>query len=237
MAHFVATDFHGNYNIWEQIKQMITEDDTLIFLGDAIDRGDRGWEIMVELLNDPRVTYLKGNHEDLMYWSYKAPEKYLKSYRESWIKNGGGTTLNQIIGFNISQETLDFYLEKINNLPTSAAYTNDKGKTFMLTHAGFNPDDLYLNLDEYDQDFNNIWDRRHIFREWPSDWDHYYIIHGHTPIAMCNQARAFIDDIISEVPFIYANGHKINIDAGTYDTNAAIVYNLDTETATIIKGE
>ena len=39
MAHFVCSDLHGQYWAWEKIKALLGEDDNLIFLGDAIDRG------------------------------------------------------------------------------------------------------------------------------------------------------------------------------------------------------
>ena len=55
MAVWVTTDLHGNYDLWAQIKEFLQEDDTLIFLGDAMDRGSRGFEIFMELLNDERV--------------------------------------------------------------------------------------------------------------------------------------------------------------------------------------
>ena len=57
MAVWVTTDLHGNYDLWAQIKEFLQEDDTLIFLGDAVDRGSRGFEIFMELLNDERVCY------------------------------------------------------------------------------------------------------------------------------------------------------------------------------------
>ena len=61
--HYCFTDIHGNYNLWCQIKNFCDETDKLIFLGDAIDRGDAGLQIVQEMLKDKRITYLKGNHE------------------------------------------------------------------------------------------------------------------------------------------------------------------------------
>ena len=63
---YACSDLHGMYKLWKQIENYLQEDDRLIFLGDAADRGTDGIQIMVELLADPRVTYLKGNHEDMM---------------------------------------------------------------------------------------------------------------------------------------------------------------------------
>ena len=66
MATYASADWHGCYWIWEKIKEILKPDDTLYFLGDAADRGSDGWQIIKELLNDSRIIYLKGNHEDLL---------------------------------------------------------------------------------------------------------------------------------------------------------------------------
>ena len=66
MATYTSSDWHGCYWVWKQIKNILQPDDKLYFLGDACDRSDDGWQIIKELLNDPRIIYLKGNHEDLL---------------------------------------------------------------------------------------------------------------------------------------------------------------------------
>ena len=240
MSTYVATDLHGMYNLWEGIKGYLKEDDKLIYLGDAIDRGPRGWDIMVELFNDPRVIYLKGNHEDLMYWAFKAPEAYIKKYEENWVNiNGGDKTLYQIKELGISDEDLEYYLKRIENMPTYYTYLNDNGNLFHLSHAGMNPDTLYYDLDIGEQNHSHLWDRRHIFREWPEDssYDDYYVIHGHTPLQLLYKAETFIDGIQKDVPFVYADGHKIDLDIASVNTNMIILYNLDTEQEIFIKGE
>ena len=40
--HYVTTDLHGNGLLWRKIKEKLNIDDTLYFLGDAIDRGPDG---------------------------------------------------------------------------------------------------------------------------------------------------------------------------------------------------
>ena len=66
MAHFVCSDLHGQYWAWEKIKGLLNENDNLIFLGDAIDRGPDGIKIAMEILARPNTTYIMGNHEDMM---------------------------------------------------------------------------------------------------------------------------------------------------------------------------
>ena len=94
MAVWVTTDLHGNYTLWEQIKNFLKEDDTLIFLGDAIDRGSRGFEIFKELLEDERVVFLKGNHEDMMYNSFTSIGPAGTEFFKEWLSNGGQATLD-----------------------------------------------------------------------------------------------------------------------------------------------
>ena len=90
MAVYCATDLHGDYRLWKEIQNYLKEEDTLIYLGDAIDRGGRGFEIYLEMLNDSRVTYLLGNHETLMYCALLA--KYPNASKD-WYKNGGEATV------------------------------------------------------------------------------------------------------------------------------------------------
>ena len=62
---WVCSDLHGNRKIFNAMKEKIGAEDTVIFLGDAIDRGPDGWNILKEMLTDERFIVLKGNHEDL----------------------------------------------------------------------------------------------------------------------------------------------------------------------------
>ena len=63
MSVYACADLHGCYWAWEKIKKILQPYDILYFLGDANDRGEDGWQIIKELLDDNRVIYLIGNHE------------------------------------------------------------------------------------------------------------------------------------------------------------------------------
>ena len=39
MSTYVASDWHGNYWVWEKVKTILSPNDKLYFLGDAADRG------------------------------------------------------------------------------------------------------------------------------------------------------------------------------------------------------
>ena len=65
---FYFTDIHGQRKLFDAIMNYCYEQDDeamIIFGGDAIDRGEDGYAIMKELLDNPYVVYLKGNHKDM----------------------------------------------------------------------------------------------------------------------------------------------------------------------------
>ena len=115
MAVWVTADLHGNYILWEQIKAFLKEDDTLIFLGDAVDRGNRGFEIFMELLNDERVCYLRGNHEEMMADAYLLQSEK-GEFLKHWYKNGGKTTKANIDSLGLDWDTKKALLHKVYQL-------------------------------------------------------------------------------------------------------------------------
>ena len=236
MAYYVATDLHGNYDIWSKIRDFLKEDDYLFYLGDAIDRGPRGWEIMVELIEHPRVIYIKGNHEDMMYNAFTVKGPAAEAWHIEWEKNGGKATKENIESLGVTYYDMRHYLDEIAYMPAwYRIEINDK--EYYLSHAGFTPTKEFFKLNDGDREIKNMWDRKHIFDEWTDEMDVDKVIHGHTPIANCLLAQDFIDNIISDYPFVYADGHKINLDMGTADSNMALLYNLSEDKVEfIIKG-
>ena len=77
---FYFTDIHGQLPLFNRIMQFIQEQDedaTIIYGGDACDRGPEGYAIMNALLDNPQVVYLKGNHEDMFVRAARALLVYL----------------------------------------------------------------------------------------------------------------------------------------------------------------
>ena len=221
---YVFTDLHGQYDLWVQIRDYADKDDQLIFLGDAIDRGPDGIKIMQEILADSRITYLKGNHEDFLT-RYTSPTNIAL-----WTKsnNGGRATYEALL--QLSEDDRTALVEAIKALPLWAAYKNDYGKCFYLSHAGFTPEQD-LHLDHYDL----LWDRDHFDDSWPTEeeFKDIYIIHGHTPAIYVAHSRNELD-LIDYDPgytgfgiFTYEKGHKIALDLGSADTKKIALYNLD----------
>ena len=227
MAVWVTTDLHGNYNLWEQIKAFLQEDDTLIFLGDAIDRGDRGFEIFMEMLNDERVCYIRGNHEEMMADAYLLQSEK-GEFLKHWYKNGGKTTKANIDSLGLDWDTKKVLLQKVYQLPLWAQYTNESGDTFILSHAGYTPGGYYDRMNKDQKENYLTWNRNHWNWPWPKDeeYERTIIIHGHTPILLMKQWYGYNTSGLA--PLVYESNHKINLDAATPSTGLAFLYNLDT---------
>lgn len=223
MAYWAISDLHGYYSFWEQVKNIIDKNDTVIVLGDCIDRGPNSWKTLKAVLSDPQAILLKGNHEDMLA---KALRSYLTDDRDfvydydvrlCW-SNGGRPTF-----FDASNENDPWGVVKVlEKLPIEYHYTNPEGKRFCLCHAGFTAGTTWKTDKLRTQDL--IWDRDHSFDNWFDTTEFDVVIHGHTPIPF-----DFVDeDEFDGTPYTYCDGHKINIDAGSYYSKKGILFNLDT---------
>lgn len=227
---FAIADLHGRYDLWEQVKAILNPEDEVYFLGDAIDRGARGYELMHELMFHPQVKYIKGNHEDLMQNALRSMVKSVKAGAEHidtqdlmlWMLNGGSYTYNAW-----KKDGMQFeWMDAIKELPTRLEYISPvSGNHFILTHAGVTPG--YI-----DNDYQRIWSRDHFFD--PCIMDKTYIsVHGHTPTPYLLdelEDRGLKEGKDYEVRsncIFYGDGHKINIDCGAVFTGHAALLDLD----------
>ncbi len=225
---YAFTDLHGMYSLWEQIRDFCDESDKLIFLGDACDRGDDGLKIIKELLQDKRVTYIKGNHEDFLedIGADVAGGHYGST--PLWRMNGGFQTLKDFE--KLSEDSQLWYIRKMRKLATVVEYTNTKGQKILLSHAGFTPT-LEPSEDKVEHYY---WDRDHILNDWWPEEDEYkeaYIVHGHTPIQSLRRRLHSTYQPFTQHgmigPITYCHGHKVCLDVASFDTGYAVLFDLD----------
>lgn len=223
---YALSDIHGMGDLWNQIKAYLQPDDKLYFLGDAADRGPDGFKIMQELLADPRVIYLMGNHEMLMangLSELKFPNRFFhREDFELWTYcNGGEITYEawEKAGKDYS------WIKRLNKLPTLATYTNTSGKEIILCHAGFTPGN------KPEDDYDLIWNRNHFYdttdeEEYPNT----IVVHGHTPVPYLKSRYLRQRLPYTEVngACFYDNNHKIDIDTGAFATGKTVLLDLDT---------
>lgn len=225
MSVYCSSDWHGCGWVWQKVKSILKPEDKLYFLGDAIDRGPDSFKIMKELYEDPRVVYLKGNHEDMMVAATLKQSNHYKSPFEVWMYNGGMETVNSIKSAE-PYNLLRIWAKKINELPTQTIYINQMGDIIYMTHSG------WLNSEPSNHTvYDRLWDRSHFYEEPEED---IIILHGHTPIPYLWSRLGSCGNRPEPGAFFYRGGRKIDVDCGTPYTGIATLLDLDTYEETVL---
>jgi serine/threonine protein phosphatase 1 len=136
MKTFVIGDIHGGLLALEQVmkKAEVTENDTLIFLGDYVD----GWsqspqviDYLIHLQSKQNCICIRGNHDELLL-------EWLKNAKnnELWYQHGGEATVLAYEKLNEEQKQIhikfleslqDYHLDEQNRLFVHAGFTNLNG--------------------------------------------------------------------------------------------------------------
>lgn len=220
MSVYAISDLHGYYAIYQEVKKFLRPEDKVFFLGDAADRGSKGWELIKAIYEDPQFEYIMGNHEHMLL---HAMREYKTGEMSDFYPDGGVVICKYNGGTNTfnawQREKADGkWLNYLNKLPRQKEYVNKDGHTIHLSHAGYAPGVISTEDDL-------LWDRRHFNYNWPEDEEYkkLIIVHGHTPVQYLNESWEKEDGIIT-----YCDGHKIDIDCGTYLSKMACLLDLDT---------
>ena len=227
MAIYACSDLHGNGNLWNQIKDFLQPDDTLYYLGDAVDRGPDGWRILIEMLTDERVNFIVGNHEIMLADRIINPYDY--DIANLHHHNGGKPTW---LSAENDPEAMQVAY-RIYSLPKYAIYENVNGLKIFMSHSG--------STNIWDEK-ELIWDRHEYVRS-KNDTEYDKIIHGHTPI------EYLVDDLREVAQFFdiqhslpdweggayWYHGFRCDIDCLTAATHETVLLNLDTFEQKIFK--
>jgi len=172
---YIMSDIHGGWteylNILEQIH--FSDDDHLYILGDAIDRGPDGIEVLLDIMARKNVTMLLGNHEKMMLDVLRDPDNIWLT--RLWQSNGAASTKRAFDELDLEKQ--EAILDFLSVLPTELVIKLNE-QTYRLTHAA--PAYLYetCNYRDYDEQTFCVWyriDRRDRLREDET------LIFGHTP--------------------------------------------------------
>ena len=245
---YATGDWHGCADPALKVLDFLKPEDTLIFLGDAMDRGDDGYKLMIALMSDPRVIYLKGNHEAMMaaaideIWNEKPGMS-----SGHWYQNGGARTLEAME--TLSVEVINGLISKLNRLPDEVVYQSSAGHTVICEHAGYSPFDMPH------RSHDPQWDREHFHDTWDGGFtrnigsaESTYLVHGHTPVqylqydyGYAGQPPMTKEDMWAKRHILYAteqwpvpeviryyDGHKFDIDMCTIATDRIALLDLDT---------
>lgn len=174
MGLIAIGDIHGCPQSLDALLEEIdpTSDDHLLFVGDYIDRGPDSKGVIDRLLDlreEVKCTFLRGNHESLMLG-------YLDSGAFNlWRVNGGVSTLQSYVGeddddFDIPEAHIEF----VRN--TKLYHETDD---FFFVHAGLKPElTIEENLEEHDEKVL-LWERGHLEAA-EFAWEK-PVVCGHTP--------------------------------------------------------
>ena len=171
---FAIGDIHGNLShlqrLIEEIKPALNpQRDTLVFLGDYIDRGPDSKEVVDFVLKVrkefPHVVCLKGNHEAMFLDWFLDGKNY-----DLYLYNGGGATIrsySQEGEFILPQAHLEFFTSLLLYYET---------EQYIFVHAGLRGD---IPLEEQDPN-DLIWIRDEFILS-PHDFGK-IVVFGHTPL-------------------------------------------------------
>ena len=172
---FAIGDIHGRFDKLCTLMEKIDIDfstDTLVFLGDYIDRGAQSFEVVDHLIElnkqHPGTIFLKGNHEEMF-------EKYISGAdRLTYLVNGGQQTLDSYMGRSrqpdeplIPREHLDFF---------KSLRLYYETESYIFVHAGMKQ--KVALEDQKPEDL--LWIRRKFI-----DTKHDFgkmVVFGHTPL-------------------------------------------------------
>lgn len=242
------------YDLYRAIMDYCNEQDPeamIIFGGDACDRGKDGYKIMRELLNNPRIVYLKGNHEDMfvkaarqiknevkideykdirsaIYWCSSYDYRY-EDIRLS-IMNGGLTTL-----VDWTEDGMDMeFVDKIDKLPltfsTDVCDFCHAAGVYQTFERAANAEYNGLPVDKFDAE-SLAWTRSGFNVGWAPNR---IAVFGHTPVPyLGDYMDADFDENVCPQPYKWVGdfypkmtGAKIDMDTGACFTGNAYVLNV-----------
>ena len=200
---YAIGDIHGRFDLLDALHGSISEDasespgleNTIIYLGDYIDRGSQVYEVVDTLASGAPAglnkIYLKGNHEDMMRGFLSGTFPF-----GTWLVNGGDATL---VGYDVDipnltwanalafgeidvdeREEAEIRATLADKLPETHANFLDRlilyhrCGDYIFVHAGVRPG---VPLEQQDPE-DLIWIREKFLR---SKKDHGgVVVHGHS---------------------------------------------------------
>ena len=216
---FAIGDIHGCYDELVQLISVINPktSDTLIFVGDYIDRGANSSAVLdfiIELGGRCNVIALKGNHESMMQSAFLERDKDIRAkWVFNWLRNGAHETLQSYgLGLDCFEDKerlpakVKEHLNFINSMPTYHITA-----THIFVHATPRP-----NIEISEQDEMDLLWRREGRTEQQLGYDHISgktVISGHT--AQANGKPKQLSD------------KNIIIDSGCFHTGWLTAMNVD----------
>lgn len=147
MSIYVTSDWHGcsiaKIKLLLQ-KALFGPEDRLLVLGDVIDRGVHGIELLKYIMREPNIELIRGDHESMLLscaflfedergHSVVSTDRQKINLLHSWRSNGGEPTISSLLCEKI--ETRKAILSYLSDTPLYESVLAN-GKEYLLVHAG-----------------------------------------------------------------------------------------------------
>lgn len=188
---YVTSDLHGcDPELLQRLLKHANfgEDDFLFVLGDVIDRGEQGAELLLWLTQQPNVQMILGNHEAMMlscdFLFEEVTEESLDRLQkeqmlllENWLENGAAPTITGLRRLlRRDPELVQGILDYLRDAPLYERVRVGK-KRYILVHGGLGGFDPGKSLDDYTPT-ELLWVRPELEERY---FDDATVILGHTP--------------------------------------------------------
>lgn len=216
--HYCISDIHGLKDKYEKVLNYIKEDDTLYILGDVIDRGKYGIDILKDIMTQKNIIFLIGNHELFLYNYLDAKEREdaikLVETKSIWnLDCNGGKITNKIVDTLSKKEQSEIKTFLENSYLIKRVEINNK--KYHLSHSYTIPyikEDLKFknatNQERKDVVWSSIFPRRSDpFGKTLKNTNEIYVF-GHTPV------QKIRNDINFEIIHDYKKAEFFDIDSG-----------------------
>ena len=188
---YVTSDLHGIHP--DKFQEFLdrsgfTDADFLFILGDVIDRGEHGTELLLWLTQQGNMQLILGNHEAFMlgceFLFDEVTEDTQEILREeelrilkNWLRNGGGTTIAGLRNlFNRDSQLIYGILDYLHDAPLWDR-VEAGGRQFILVHGGLGNFQPEKPMDSY-APHDLLWERPELDCRYFTDAT---VIFGHTP--------------------------------------------------------
>ncbi len=189
---YAVSDIHGCYGKYLRLIESIDlrPEDTLYVLGDVVDRGEQGIDILLDMQKRKNIVPLRGNHDFIalrylraMELPYDGEEVWeLADNCRMWLADGGAPTLEAYIRLSDREKR-----GVLSYLRSFSVYEEVEagGNRFFLSHTV--PDKKRM------QSFDTLLWQEFIVGEPEYDEEYFpdrYIVTGHTPTGLIDPASS-----------------------------------------------
>ena len=132
MSVYVMSDLHGEADLFHEMLERIgfSETDTLYILGDVIDRGPDGIQLLQEIIRTPNMIMLMRSHEYMMLHHYR--DSHNCKMIPNWNQYGNSGTIRAFRNLSILEQ--DKILSFLDSLPSHIRISL-KDKEYYLVHG------------------------------------------------------------------------------------------------------